>query len=82
MLGSTLLGGQQQQQMPSIQIPQAPAVPESQAAKAPTATSIQSGMIGTGQGGGAPGIAQTFLTGAGGVDPKTLNLGKNTLLGQ
>jgi len=32
-------------------------------------------------GGGSQGIAGTLLTGAGGVDPNTLQLGKNTLLG-
>jgi hypothetical protein len=31
---------------------------------------------------GAGGPSSTFLTGPSGVDPSTLNLGKNTLLGQ
>lgn len=52
-----------------------------QASKAPSTNSVASQLAGTGQAGGAPGIAQTFLTGASGVDPSTLNLGKNTLLG-
>jgi hypothetical protein len=38
-------------------------------------------MAGAGQAGGSPGVGQTMLTGAGGVDPNTLALGKNTLLG-
>lgn len=81
-IGSSLLGGQEQQQQPQQQLQQAPALPDQQAAKTPTSTSIQSGMIGTGQAGGAPGAASTLLTGPGGIDPKTLTLGKNTLLGQ
>lgn len=52
-----------------------------QASKAPTVMSVQASQAGTGQAGGAPGVAQTFLTGAGGVDPFQLNLGKSTLLG-
>lgn len=58
-----------------------PAIPESQAAKSPTAGAFQTALSGTGQGGGAPGVAQTFLTGAGGVDTDKLALGKNSLLG-
>lgn len=52
-----------------------------QASKAPTVQAVQSGQAGAGQAGGSPGVAQTFLTGASGVDPSLLNLGKNTLLG-
>lgn len=52
-----------------------------QASKAPGAQAVQADQAGTGQAGGSPGVAQTFLTGAAGVDPSTLNLGKNTLLG-
>lgn len=52
-----------------------------QASSAPTTQAIQSNQAGAGQAGGAPGVAQTFLTGAGGVDPSLLNLGKSTLLG-
>lgn len=52
-----------------------------QASKAPSVQDTQAGQAGAGQGGGAPGVAQTFLTGAAGVDPSLLNLGKNTLLG-
>lgn len=84
-LGGTLgglLDGQQKPKDPTINIQQAPAAPESQAAKAPSASAVQGGMMGTGQAGGAPGVAQTMLTGAGGIDPKSLLLGKNSLLGQ
>lgn len=59
--------------------PQAP--PDPQAAKAPDAASVAAGQAATGQAGGSPGVAQTFLTGANGVDVNTLNLKKNTLLG-
>lgn len=81
-LGSTLLGGEQEAKTPTVNIQQPEAAPVSQAAKAPTAGTARDGMTGTGQAGGAPGIAQTMLTGAGGVDPATLGLGKNTLLGR
>ena len=47
----------------------------------PDANTFVGGMTGTGQAGGAPGVAQTFLTGPGGVDPNNLQLGKTTLLG-
>lgn len=47
----------------------------------PNAAAVQAGLAGTGQAGGSPGVAQTLLTGAGGVDPNSLNLGRNTLLG-
>lgn len=52
-----------------------------QASQAPSAQGVQSSVAGMGQGGGAPGVAQTFLTGAGGVDPSLMNIGKATLLG-
>lgn len=52
-----------------------------QATKSPTSAAVMGQQAGTGQAGGAPGVAQTFLTGAGGVDPNTLNIGKSTLLG-
>lgn len=57
-------------------VTQLPNGPESQGGSA-----AQAAMTGTGQAGGAPGVAQTLLTGAGGVDPSTIGLGKNTLLG-
>lgn len=52
-----------------------------QATKAPDAQGVAGQMAGTGQAGGTPGVAQTFLTGATGVDPDMLKLGKSTLLG-
>ena len=52
-----------------------------QASQAPGVQGVQAGMSGSGQAGGAPGIAQTFLTGSQGVDPNTLDIGKKTLLG-
>jgi len=58
---------------PATQVPNGP---ESQGASA-----AQAMMGGAGQAGGAPGVAQTLLTGAGGIDPSTIGLGKNTLLG-
>lgn len=74
------LGGMQK--APSIPAPQAPvAPPAAQAAQVPDAQSFLSKNSGTGQAGGAPGIAQTFLTGAGGIDPSKLDLNRKTLLG-
>lgn len=57
-------------------IPQAP-----QASQVPDANADLTKNAGTGQSGGSPGVAQTFLTGPGGIDPSLLNLGKATLLG-
>lgn len=65
---------------PKIPDPQKPVAPP-QASQAPNVQGVQSGLTGQGQAGGAPGVSQTFLTGAGGVDPNSLNLGKTTLLG-
>lgn len=65
---------------PDIPKPAAPAgTPQS--STVPDATKVGGDMSGTGQAGGAPGVSQTMLTGPGGVDPNTLNLGKNSLLG-
>lgn len=67
---------------PHIPAPPAPEVlPESQAAKAPDTQEVLKTQNGMGQSGGSPGVAQTFLTGAGGIDPKSLSLTKSTLLG-
>jgi hypothetical protein len=76
MIGGRLLGGQQQ--APQIQ---APTAPPTQEAKTPDAGAVRANNAGTMQAGGSPGVAQTMLTGASGVDPKALKLGKNTLLG-
>lgn len=64
----------------SIPSPASP-TPPPQASSAPDANVVRQNQAGTGQAGGAPGVAQTMLTGAGGVDPNALNLGKKTLLG-
>jgi hypothetical protein len=61
--------------------PMQAATPPPQASKAPDASTVAAGQAGTGQAGGAPGVAQTFLTGPGGIDPSLLQLGKQTLLG-
>ena len=67
---------------PKIDSPTQPAAPpDPQAPKAPSATDTRTGITGVGQSAGAPGIAQTMLTGAGGVDPGQLKLGRSTLLG-
>lgn len=64
---------------PALQKPEAP--PQPQAAKMPDASAIARGQAGAGQAGGSPGVAQTFLTGPGGIDPSLLQLGKTSLLG-
>jgi hypothetical protein len=68
------------QKAPSIPAPQAPIAPP-QASVAPDANNTVKSLGGTGQSGGAPGVAQTFLTGPGGVDQGSLLLGKSSLLG-
>lgn len=55
--------------------------PATQATSAPDTSTVRAQQAGTGQAGGQAGVAQTFLTGPGGVDPSLLQLGKNTLLG-
>ena len=52
-----------------------------QMAKMPTAIDVRAGLMGSQQAGGSPGVAGTFLTGAGGVDPGGVNLRKTSLLG-
>ena len=70
------------QKAPEIPKPAEPiAPPESQAAKLPDAQNTVKALGGSGQAGGAPGVAQTFLTGPGGIDQGSLLLGKTTLLG-
>lgn len=59
--------------------PKIPAAP--QAAQVPDANTDITNNAGSAQAGGSPGVAQTFLTGPGGIDPSLLNLGKATLLG-
>ncbi|MDI1301962.1 MAG: hypothetical protein PSX71_08665 [bacterium] len=65
---------------PKMPAPYQPPPPPA-ASKAPDIQGVSAAMAGTGQAGGAPGIAQTMLTGAGGVNPDALKLGKTSLLG-
>jgi len=66
---------------PKSSAPAIAAPPQTQASQAPDAMGQRAALAGSGQGGGSPGIAQTFLSGTQGVDPSLLQLGKNTLLG-
>lgn len=67
----------QSQKTPALQEPTAPP----QASKAPDALTTAQALAGAGQANGTPGVAQTFLTGPGGIDPSLLKLSKTTLLG-
>ena len=81
MLGlaaSSLLGSMQKQ--PQIPNPTTVTPPPAMQS-ASTPTSLLSQLSGVGQGGGQLGVAQTLLSGTNGVDPNSLKLGKNTLLG-
>lgn len=84
--GAVLVGAgaaavvEQATKTPKIPAPPAP-TPLPQASKAPDANSTLKAMGGTGQAGGSPGVAQTFLSGPGGVDQNSLLLGRATLLG-
>lgn len=72
--GASIYGAMNQPGQPKVGAPP-------QAAKTPDASATRSALAGMGQGGGAPGVAQTFLSGTGGVNPALLQLGGNTLLG-
>jgi hypothetical protein len=76
--GGMVLGSMQS--APNIPTPPTPAPPPA-ASVAPDANNTLKSLGGAGQGGGAPGVAQTFLTGPGGVDQSNLLLGKTSLLG-
>jgi hypothetical protein len=80
--GAGLVGGQLLQpkiKMPAIPTPEKPP----QATKAPNRTAILTpNAAGSRPGGAFSGNSGTFLTGPSGIDPATLNLGRNTLLGQ
>lgn len=82
-VGGMLLSGatSKPKAAPATQTAAAPPTPSAQAPKAPDVATIAAGQAGQGQAGGAPGVAQTFLTGPGGIDPSLLQLGKTTLLG-
>jgi len=69
---------QQAPQMPNLP----PPPPPPQAEKKPNVASLYAGLGVTGQAGGQKGGGQTFLTGANGIDPNALMLGKPTLLGE
>lgn len=77
LVGGLLGGSQKQADIPAPPKPEAPP----QASASPDVQGVRAGQAGQGQAGGAPGVAQTFLTGAGGVDPSQLKLDKTTLLG-
>lgn len=64
--------------------PQAPVAQPAQAAPQAAKTPDRAGVGGATAGAAGPGGATggTFLTGPAGVDPNSLNLGRNTLLGQ
>lgn len=83
LIGGSLLSGvmSAKQQVPNIPTP-APveAPPEQQAAKAPDTQQMLDEAKGTGQAGGAAGMAQTFLTPVGGVNPDDLKLNRKSLL--
>ena len=83
LAGSALMGGGAmfggQPQMPQVVAPQAP--PPMQAMKAATPGATRSELSGAGQGGGAPGVGATLLTGPGGIGLDTLKLGKSLLSG-
>lgn len=74
--GATVYSAMNQPDAPKIQAPGKP-----QVSQVPDAAGTRQSLAGMGQGGGSPGIAQTFLSGTGGVDPSLLQLGRNTLLG-
>jgi hypothetical protein len=61
--------------------PPPPPPPPPQAEKAPDADLLRSQNKSRMSGGMSGGVSGTMLTGAGGVDPNTLEIGKQTLLG-
>jgi hypothetical protein len=61
---------------------QAPTKPPQETQKPERPTVVANNAAAAGPGGAMSGNSGTFLTGPSGVDPSTLNLGKNTLLGQ
>lgn len=61
--------------------PTAPPVTTAQGAKQPDVKAMRTANNGAGAAGMNAGPSSTFLTGPTGVDPNTLTIGKNTLLG-
>lgn len=77
--GMALTGAFKKPKMPAMQAPEKPP----QATKAPDRRGAASANAAAAMPGGAmAGNSGTFLTGAEGIDPTGLNLGKNTLLGE
>lgn len=64
--------------MPAMPEPQKP----KQVSKAPSADTFRNRNATAQAGGMSAGPGSTFLTGPGGVDPATLQLGRKTLLGE
>lgn len=89
MMGAAAVGGMalssaMSPKMPTPQVPDPVKPPQaSQASKAPDrAPMVAANKAAAGPGGALSGNIGTFLTGPAGIDPSTLNLGKNVLLGQ
>lgn len=76
-LGALMASRQKTPAMPAMPAPS----PVPQASQAPDTQTVLQQMAGTGQAGGAPGISQTFLTGAGGVAPDKVATMRNKLYG-
>lgn len=66
----------------NIPTPEAPPAAKQPAATADRNSAVTANATAALPGGAMAGNSGTFLTGAGGIDPSSLNLGKNTLLGQ
>jgi hypothetical protein len=84
MVGAGVAGGMMlsgAMSKPKINIPQ-PEKPKQGAQAADREGIVRANTMGGMPGGAMAGNAGTFLTGPSGIDPSTLNLGKNTLLGQ
>lgn len=62
--------------------PKMPAIPEPIKPPQPTQTPNRVPMLASNIASGGMGNSSTFLTGAGGIDPAGLSLGRNTLLGR
>jgi hypothetical protein len=66
---------------PTVTAPEPPPKP-AQSTKAPDRVAITAANRDAAASGPMAGNSSTFLTGPSGIDPSTLNLGKNVLLGQ
>lgn len=85
MVGAGVAGGMMlsgaMAKKPNINIPQ-PEKPKQGAQAADREGIVRANTMGGMPGGAMAGNAGTFLTGPSGIDPSTLSLGKNVLLGQ